>query len=162
MIVAVSGTPAVGKTNIASALAKLLKWKFVKLNKLAGEKNLYAGYDEKRRCKIVDIDALADEIRKIEKTSDENVVIEAHYAHDIPCDVIIILRCSPAELRKRMEKKGWSKEKIKENLEAEIMGICREEARDSGRPVLEFDTTKKGPEDVAKDIQLSLKRLDLI
>jgi len=158
MIVAISGTPATGKTPVARALAKLLGWKLIGLNQLAEDRDLYSGYDEKRRCKIVDIDALADEVKKI----DEDAVLESHYAHDMPCDVIIILRCNPAELRRRMEEKGWSKEKIEENLEAEIMGVCSEEARDSGRPVLEIDTTKKRPDAIAKEIQLSLKRLDLI
>ena len=158
MKIAISGTPATGKTEVAKALAKRLKWRFVELNKLAEDRGLYSGYDEKRKCKLVDIKTLVYEVDKIHG----DLIIESHYAHDIPCDVIIILRTNPAELRKRMNAKGWSKEKVEENLEAEIMGVCREEAKDSGKPVFEFDTTKKGARKVAEEIQLTLKRLDLI
>jgi len=158
MKIAISGTPATGKTSVAIALSKLLGWELIELNQLAEEKELYCGHDEKRDCKIVDVERVSEEVKKIEK----DVVIEAHYAHDISCDVIVILHTNPAELRERMKEKGWSDDKIEENVEAEIMNVCKEEARSSGRPFLDFETTKKSPEQTAREIQLSLKRLDLI
>jgi adenylate kinase len=156
MILVISGTPSVGKSSVAKELSKKLGWKVIHLNELAEEKNLYCGYDKKRKCKIVDLDKIEKELEKIAK-SGKNLIIESHYAHDIPCDVVVILRCNPTELRKRMQSKGWSKAKIEENIEAEIMEICKSEALEFGKKIVEIDTTGKNPETVAKEIVEKLK-----
>ena len=148
MIIAVSGTPGTGKTEIAKALAERLKWKFIDLNKLAEENQFYLGYDEKRGCKIVDIEKTRKEIEKLKG----NCVLESHYAHDMPADTVIILRANPGELRKRLEKRGWSGEKIEENIEAEIMEVCKTEALEQGKKVKEVDTTGKSVSQVVEEI----------
>jgi adenylate kinase len=170
MIISISGTPKTGKTSVAKALAKKLMWKLVNLNDLAKEKRLYLGYDKSRKSRIVDIGKLKSEVRKLSR-SHKNLILESHYSHDMPCDMIIILRTNPAELRRRMRKAGWSKKKIEENTEAEIMGIVREEAlentgkkatkvafRSESKRVLEIDTTGRKPEWVAGKIVKKLKR----
>lgn len=155
-IIAISGTPGTGKTGVAKLLAKRLGWKLIGLNRLAARKGLYAGYDRGRKCRIVDIGGLAKEVRKLAKTT-ENLVLESHYAHDMPCDFAVILHANPRELRKRMEAKGWSRKKIEENVLAEIMDVCRTEALEQGRNILDIDTTKKTPRKVAGEIERKLK-----
>jgi adenylate kinase len=76
----------------------------------------------------------------------------------MPCDAVVILRASPSELRKRMKAKGWPKEKIEENTEAEIMEVCRAEALEQGRKVLELDTTGRTPKSAAGEIVKKLKK----
>ncbi len=148
MIIAISGTPGTGKTEVARLLAERLGFRLLDLNKLAESKDLYAGYDEKRDCRVVDVDRVAEEIKKIK----EDVVIESHYAHDIPCDFAVMLRTNPGELRERLKKKGWKREKIEENVLSEIMEVCLTEALELGRKVIEIDTTGKNPEAVVKEI----------
>jgi adenylate kinase len=157
MIVAITGTPASGKTSAAERVSSMLGWRLVKLNELAEERNLYCGIDEKRNCKIVDIEKIKHELSGID---DENLIIESHYAHEIPSDVVFVLRVNPGELRKRGKMKGWKKEKTEENVEAEIMGICLQEAMETGRRVVEIDTTGKEPESVAADIVKRIKGLE--
>lgn len=159
MIIAISGTPCTGKTSVAEELGKKLGWKIVHLNNLAEEKNLYCGYDKKRECKIVDLDKIKKELEKITK-SEKNLIIESHYAHDMPSDVVVILTCNPAELRKRMQNKGWSGAKIEENVEAEIMEVCKAEALELGRKVTGIDTTEKKPKIIAEEINKLLIRAD--
>ncbi len=154
MRLCISGTPATGKTTIAKLLAKKLKWKLIELNKLAEDKNLYCGYDKKRNVKIVDIEKVK---KDVEGLKEKNLIIESHYAHYMPCDLVIILRVNPAEMRKRGEEKGWKKEKMEENLEAEIMEICKQEAFELGRKILEIDTTGKKYENIVKEIINKLK-----
>jgi len=148
MIIVISGTPGTGKTDIAKALAEKLGWKLIELNKLAEEADLYEGYDEKRKCRVVDIEKMEMEISKL----GGNYVLESHYAHDMPADIVIILRVNPGELRKRLEKRGWSNEKIDENVEAEIMEVCKTEALEQGRDVFEVDTTGKSAEEILGEI----------
>jgi len=156
MIISISGTPGTGKTDVAKALAKRLGWGLVELNKLAEQKGLYSGYDKGRKCKIVDIDRVKREIEKMAKTK-KNMVLESHYAHDMPCDVAVILRTNPAELRKRLVGRGWTRQKIEENIEAEIMEVCKSEALELGRQVLEIDTTGKTAGMVAEGITKELR-----
>ncbi|MBL7160684.1 MAG: adenylate kinase family protein [Candidatus Aenigmarchaeota archaeon] len=153
IIVAITGTPATGKTSIAKALAKKLGWKLVELNKLAAQKGCFCGYDRQRKVKIVDVEKVKKQVQKLPG----NLVIESHYAHDLPNDLTVVLRCSIAELRKRMEKKGWTHEKIEENAQAEIMEICKSEALELNRNVLEIDTTRKNPGDLVGDIEKTIK-----
>lgn len=158
MIISVSGTPKTGKTSVAKVLAKKLKWRLVSLNQLAEEKGLYLGYDMSRRSRIVDIPRLRTEIRRLSKIS-KNMILEAHYSHDMPCDVVVILRTNPGELRRRMRRAGWSRKKIEENIEAEIMEVVKGEAMEKARTVLEIDTTGRKPDWVAEQIVRRLKLL---
>lgn len=154
MLLAISGTPGTGKTEVAKVLAKLKCWKVIHLNDLAKEKSLYIGFDRKRDCKIVDIESLQEEVKKLH----ENLIIESHYAHEFDADTVIILRCRPKELRKRLESRGWSKKKIDENVESEIMEICRQDSWEAGKKMLEVDTTGKTPKDVAEEILKKLRQ----
>lgn len=153
MKIAITGTPATGKTSVAKILAKKLGFLYLDLNEFAVERNLFLGYDKKRDCYIVDIERMRVEISRLKG----NAVLDSHYSHEMPCDVIVILRTNPKELRKRMKRKGWEKRKIEENIEAEIMEICGSEAKEKGKKILEIDTTNKKPEDVAKEILKKLK-----
>ena len=154
MIICVTGTPKTGKTTTARLLAEKLNYEFIDLNELAEKKNLYCGYDKKRRCKVVDIDKIFQEVKRLGEK--RNLVLESHYSHEMPCDIVIVLRTNPAELRKRMQEHGWSDEKIEENIEAEIMEVCKSEALELGKKVIEIDTTKRKPEDVVDEIMSKL------
>ena len=60
----------------------------------------------------------------------------------------VILRCNPLELRKRLAAKGWSENKILENVQAEVLDVIKIEAHESLDKVYELDTTAKSPEEV--------------
>ena len=45
-------------------------------------------------------------------------------------------------LEKRLEKRGYGKEKIRENLDVEIFDTCLTEANEAGHDVVVVDTTK--------------------
>ncbi len=158
MIVAITGTPGTGKTSVSEELSKLTGWKAVSLNSVAEDKGLYAGHDRKRKCKIVDMDAIEREMDGID-ASGGAFIIESHYSHDIPSDVTIILRTNPGELRKRGEEKGWNKSKAEENIEAEIMEVCASEAKESANSVIESDTTGRTPAQSAAEIARKLESM---
>ncbi len=148
MKVCITGTPGTGKTKIAKALSKAVDWKLIQLNKLAKEKNLYSGFDKKRNCKIVDIRALNKEIKKLKG----NLILESHYSHMMDCDKVILLTTKPKELRKRLEKRHWTKKKIKENIDSEIMEIIKSEVYQMFKKpnIIEIDTTNKIGENISK------------
>jgi len=82
-------------------------------------------------------------------------VIESHLSHLLPDELIsgvIVLRCEPETLKKRLEKKGWDAEKIRENVEAEMIDLIAWESRQKHENVVEIDTTFKTPETVAEEV----------
>ena len=156
MIVAISGTPAVGKTSVARELGRMLGWRVVNLNKFAREKRLFCGHDEERECDIVDVDMVRKLLRE-EIRGNENVIVESHYAHSVDSDMLFILRAEPGELRRRARAKGWPERKVEENVLAETMGVCVSEAMDEGREFYEIDTTGKSAGDVAREILKAIR-----
>ncbi len=147
MIISVTGTPGTGKTEVARELAPLLSYNYVDLNRVAEEQGLVIGMDPERHSKILDTDRFG------EIFVPDNSVVDGHLSHLITADLILVLRTRPDVLKKRLEKRGWPEEKVMENVEAEILGVCSSESCESGEKVMELDTTGKKPEEVAKSIK---------
>ncbi len=148
MKIALTGTPGTGKTSVANVLAS--KYKIIALGEF---KEARVQYDEERDTYIVDLDYLRKKVAELE--NDGTVIIEGHYSHDMPEDMIIVLRCHPDELRRRLAARNYSEYKIMENVEAEAMGLITEEAlaHYSEHNVYEIDTTNKEPEEVANAVE---------
>lgn len=144
MIIAVTGTPGTGKTEVAKRIAKKLRLKYLDVNKIIDENKLADGYDKKRKCKIVDIKKLNKILIKAIKDS-KNLVIDSHLSHFLPnkyIDLCVVTKCELKLLKKRLEKRGYSKGKIRENMDAEILDICLVEALERGHRIRIVDTTK--------------------
>ena len=159
MIVALSGTPVTGKSSVSTLLQKE-GYDIVDFNRLSIEKGFIVGIDKERNSKIVDIDRLNDYINKNRKTKDI-VFIEGHAAHLLrTADKVMILRCHPKKLKKRLEEKGWNQKKIKENIEAEILDVVLCEAVEihPENNIFEIDTTNKKIESVTSAIIDIVKR----
>ncbi|MBL7169651.1 MAG: adenylate kinase family protein [Candidatus Aenigmarchaeota archaeon] len=149
MKLAITGTPSTGKTVISKKLAERLGWKLISVNDLAEKLNAYLGEDKKRRVKILDMKKIKDYLEGVEG----NVVIEGHAAHEVPCDIVIVLRCDPEVLEKRLkERYPCNPEKVKENVDAEILGVITSEAVECNEKVYEVDTTKKAIDQNVDDI----------
>lgn len=127
-VIFISGTPCTGKTTVSELLSEKLGWNLVKINDLAISNDLVLGIDEDKGYKIIDIDNLNILIQKI-ISQHENLIVEGHLSHLCSgADKMIVLRCRPEILEKRLSLRNYSQSKIHENLEAEAMGICSAEA----------------------------------
>jgi adenylate kinase len=75
-------------------------------------------------------------------------------------DKVIILRCHPRVLRKRLGKKKWRKQKIQENVDAEAIDVVLSETahRYSAEDIFEIDTTNRTVEKVAAAIETIVKK----
>ena len=153
MRVALSGTPGTGKTSVAMALKKK-DYTIVQLHLYAQETHCIAGIDKKRGSQLIDIEKLNKSIQK-NFAADALVFFEGHIAHLLKTmEKVIILRCHPKELKKRLMKKKWKAKKIKENTEAEIIDIilCEAVEHHPSENIFEIDTTKKTVEEIATSI----------
>ncbi len=156
--ICVSGTPGTGKTTLSKIICRKFGLKYVDLNKVL-KKTASLGYDEKRDTYIIDEEKVSGEAEKILKKEGKKavkgVVFDSHLAHFINptlIDLCIICTCELKELKRRLESRGYKKEKVKENLEAEIFRVCEEEARRIGHHVKIVDCSRGINEEKARDI----------
>ena len=147
MLIALTGTPGVGKTTVAEILKKR-GYRVLSVNELAEEFDCIIGEEE--GCKIVDVDELAEKVKELRNGI---IILEGHLSHLLNPDMVIVLRCNPLELKKRLESKGWSEEKVLENVEAELTDVILIEALDSSENVYEVDTTNLSAEEVADIVE---------
>ena len=139
MLVAVTGTPGTGKSSVCDVLAQR-GYFVVDLDGVARELGL-TETDEDGTV-LVDVDALAHRLQVPTKVA----FLKGHYAHRMPADLIVVLRCHPKELWRRLEARGWPAAKVRENAEAEAIDVVLQEAVAQGPPVWEVDTTATQPE----------------
>ncbi|MCW3141629.1 MAG: adenylate kinase family protein [Methanophagales archaeon] len=157
MIIAITGTPGTGKTSVCNALGL----EFMDLNKVIAEKRFYTGVDTERGCLITDLDKLAEYVRRVykekrkEKKGGNLMLIESHLAHFLNPDVAIVLRANPLLLAERLKQRGlrFSAQKIRENMEAEMLDIILAEAVQRCGAVYEVDTSGKRIEEVASAVR---------
>lgn len=153
MLVAITGTPGTGKTSVSNEIRKK-GFNVIDLNNIACEKDFIIKKDKIRNSYIVDTNKLNKFIKK-NFLSDKIIFIEGHLSHLLNCiDKVILLRCHPEKLENNLQKKGWSKNKIKENIEAEILDIilCETIEIHSKKNIFEIDTSDKSLIEVAKII----------
>lgn len=157
MLIGLTGTPGTGKTSVSKLLEKRRQWKVIHLNDLIKEEHLYTEVDEKRDAVVADMELvqsrLPELIDEMEKGAANKVVIlESHLAHYI-ADTIIVLRACPPELKTRLETRGYSEEKIRENIEAEALDVILVESSEWCEKIFEVNTTGKSVEEVEQDIE---------
>ena len=141
MQIALTGTPGTGKTTVAG----LLPYPCIDINALV-KAGMNFGIDPERGCLEADMDALAEHLAG--QSLDETVILEGHFSHHF-ADWSIVLRLSPSVLGPRLEARGYSTQKIMENLEAEALDVILVEAVDLCSRVDEIDTTGKSSQEVA-------------
>jgi adenylate kinase len=136
MKIALTGTPGTGKTTISNVLKDEFGLKVVDLNKVISAFQYYIGWDDNRNCGVVDLEALRAH------PFEDGLVIEGHISHHLSVERVIVLRTNPAVLRGRLQEKGFSEKKIRENIEAEILDVILIEALGlHGNNVYEVDST---------------------
>lgn len=163
-VILITGTPCVGKTTVAKALSLKLDAEYINLTDYAKANDLILGKDEERDTLIIDEEQMPKKISEtIEASTKKNTVIDGHYASAVtPTEnvvLVFVLRRNPKELKEFMEKRGYTGNKLWENLQAEILDICLGEAVEihAGR-ICELDVTGKTVEQVISDIMDVLEK----
>ncbi|MFQ6127409.1 MAG: adenylate kinase family protein [Thermoplasmata archaeon] len=148
MLVAITGTPGVGKSSACKILEKR-GYRVLNLNRIALERGLIQGRDEVRDATIIDTYQMNTLVKSL---GSDLMFLDGHISHLLDVDVSIVLRCNPNRLRERLASLGWSDRKISENVEAEAIDYILVESLEMGRKTFEIDTTDEGPEAVARSI----------
>ena len=148
-LIIITGTPGTGKSTFASELEKRARFIRIDLHDLMNfYPEIVIGYSRSKRCYDIDIEALSFILKQIlDEHGFETFVLDTHIGHLLPpkfVDLVVVMHCSSLKkLKTRLEKRGYHKRKVKENLDAEIFSECLDGAYQMGVPVLIFDTAKK-------------------
>ena len=104
-----------------------------------------------RKSKIFGVLKISDfhdnEIKSMKnhKNIKNGIIVDSHLSHYLPkryVDLCIVAKCGLKELERRLKKKKYPHNKIRENLDAEIFDICLNEAKESGHKVIVIGATK--------------------
>jgi adenylate kinase len=160
--IVIGGTPGTGKTRVAKIVGSRLTVDVVSLGELAEKQGCITAQDKARDTGIINEDCLVEAILDILDDKSKRVVIEGHYVDLVPSgsvEIAIVLRTHPEILRNRLRERGYSKAKINENVEAEVLGVCQMDSLDAfgEEKVFEIDTTDLSPPEVASRIEKLLK-----
>ncbi|MBN1923659.1 MAG: AAA family ATPase [Nanoarchaeota archaeon] len=151
MKVLVTGTPGTGKTTNARKIAYALKLPYYNVTTII---NTHPSVIEKMEKGVRVISPKLKTVLK--RVLPDDFVIDTHLIEYVPdYDVLVILRCEPKELKKRLKERSYSEEKIKENLEVEILDYFTQKAET--KKVVEIDTSKDSSEDNTKKIVKMIK-----
>ncbi len=149
MIIAITGTPGVGKSAVANILAKRLKAEILDLEEIARKRKIIIEYDVHSNSMVIDEFKISEAIRKeIEKGKD--YIVPSHLSHFIKPKLIsflIILRANPNIIEKRLKERKYNPTKIAENVMCEFLDACLIESLEFGhkKHLHEIDTSKKKP-----------------
>jgi adenylate kinase len=151
MMYGISGTPGTGKSAISYVLEQR-GYPVVHATETTREFIIEA--DDERDTVIIDEEAWIASFRPVEG------FVEGHLAHLLPCDLVIILRCRPDILKLRLMERGYSAEKIRENVEAEALDVILVETLEIHPPgnIIEIDTTNEGIPACVEHIEQFIRR----
>jgi adenylate kinase len=152
MIITVTGTPGTGKTSVSEQLdmPAVHTTAFIEDNSI-GER--VDGEFE------VDTDELADALEE-EVANYDNVVVEGHLSHHLKSDICIVLRCRPDVLKQRLSQREYSEQKVRDNLESEILDTVLSEAVSNQKTVVEIDTTDSSVEETVNKIEKRIEKCE--
>lgn len=157
-VVVIAGVPGVGKSTVAGAVAERLGCPVIGVSELAVKEGALLGRDEDRDTDIVDLPRLKEIIAEAVSATEGPIIVEGHYAYDVvPSDLVshaLILRRAPWILKEELRERGYSNEKISENVEAELLDVPLVEAIEAlgSDLVCEADTTGRTPEETVGEV----------
>ena len=149
-IIAITGTPGVGKTTIVELFSDA-NFTILSVKDLAKRYGCEGDFDEATQSIDIDIHKLAE---KFEADSKGDTIVDGHLSHLLDVDAIIILRCKPSLLHERLTKRGYSGQKITANVEWEMIAGTWSEIIEFelDQPILELDTTNCEPKELFEAI----------
>ncbi|MBS7655390.1 AAA family ATPase [Candidatus Bathyarchaeota archaeon] len=166
-LILVSGVPSVGKTKFSKALAKKLKATYVNIGEIALKKGFIKDFDSKRDTYIVDFKKLKAWLNSFLKHTKGLIILDGYYTPYIASKTqvkkVFILRCHPIILKKRLEVKGYSSEKVLENVVAELLDASLFEAlkcyrKNSLNKICELNASKRGISSLINEALRNLKK----
>jgi len=157
----ITGNPGAGKHTCSRIIAEKTGAEIIDINRVAIDNDAIAKKTD--HGLEVDVKKLGKLLAKMTKPKKDQIIV-GHLAPYVikPAGISLaaVLRRSPYELEKTLEKRGYTAGKIKENLASEILGVLLYDSVKAfgKRKVVEFDTTDKTSQQTADEIMRALRK----
>lgn len=163
-IIIITGTPAIGKTTFAVKLSLLIRANYIDITEFVKNEGLGAK-DNHLDTLLVNKRVLTTKLTKYVKKLQKggySVVIDGHMAHYLSpkiVDLAIVLTINDLKLlNRRLLKRGYNSQKVKDNLDSEIFKVCLVETQEMGHNFIElYATDNKAKNKLLKLIRFYLK-----
>ncbi|KAK6349647.1 factor activating pos9, variant 2 [Orbilia brochopaga] len=135
-------------------LAESTGLKHLSINQIAKDNNCYDSYDEELKSWTVDEDKLLDTIEEDVKKGGH--IIDWHVCDVFPkswVDLVVVLRTDNTILYDRLKARGYSDNKIEENIDAEIMQVILDEAQDAYDQEIVIELRSDQHEEVESNVE---------
>jgi adenylate kinase len=153
----ITGNPGVGKHTISKEISTLVHMKIVDINEIAQEFGLYEKNEETNDVDVVKLGQI------IRENFTHPVLFVGHLAPYVlsseKIKQVIVLRKNPYDLISIYKERGYSKEKIKENLGSEVLGIIMHDAisQFGHEKTLQIDVSSQSIMQISKKVLGALK-----
>lgn len=155
--VLICGTPGTGKSTLVNSLrCRLPHMNYINLSEWAIKEKCISGYDSTLDCHEIDEKLLRVKIKPILKNRAN--IIEHHHAELFPedlIDLVFVCRTDNTKLFDRLMDRGYSSEKVSNNVQAEIFRLIYDEALNyyGQEKVIELSSNE------ATDIEANVRRI---
>lgn len=139
-------------------LQERLGLKHVNVGDLIKELKCYEGFDEELNTNILDEDKLLDSMEVIFEKAAENsegIVADYHACELFPerwFDLILVLRTKTEVLFDRLSARNYNDKKKSENMQAEIMQVVLDEAKESYAAEIVHEVPSNNIEDMDNNV----------
>ncbi|OII74292.1 nucleotide kinase [Cryptosporidium ubiquitum] len=163
------GTPGTGKTSLCKKLEKKLEgYKRIELSKAIKKYKLYSEWDDEMGASIFDEKLVRRYLKnQLDKYNSKNIgiILDFHSVNFLKkkwFDIVFCLNSETHILFDRLEKRGYSQEKIRENVECEIFKVIRYDATEVFDDEQIVDLKSNTICEQRSNIKLILKRISNI
>ncbi|GMH39615.1 hypothetical protein BSKO_07513 [Bryopsis sp. KO-2023] len=152
----VTGTPGTGKSTLCEQLAQVTGFRHIDVSQMAKANELCDGYDEQLDSLVIDEDKVCDALE--DETAKGKCIVDYHSCDFFPerwFDLVVVLQTDNSVLYQRLQKRGYSDLKIRENVTCEIMQVLVEEARESYKE----DIIKVVQNDSVEELEMNVENI---
>jgi adenylate kinase len=154
MVIIITGTPGTGKSTLARKIAFEEDRAVLHISDLLEQEGLDCEWDSNNQCFLVDVVALSEALEEHIRM-DSELIIDGHLSHEVSPDLVdrcIVCKCELSELKSRLDDRGYSEAKVRENLDCEIFDVCFTEAIERGHDPEVFWSSGEASESINEDL----------
>jgi len=125
MRIIITGSPGVGKTKAGYALGKKIKHKVLNEKQFALDKKI-GKWDVEENELVIPLEEFGKGLNKL-FAKEKDIIVEGHLLCELKlkADYIVVIRVHPELLETRLESRGYTAEKVQDNVFCEGIDYCK-------------------------------------
>lgn len=150
----ITGVPGTGKTTMSEMLAEETGMRHINVGDVVKDKACHDGFDQEHDAFTLNEDKLCDELEDLMVQGGN--IVDFHTCDFFPerwFHLVVVLRADNTKLYNRLEKRGYTQEKISENVEAEIMQVVLDDAKGAFDDKIVLELTSDQPEEMEENVE---------